>query len=568
MQGIDPIAQSFRIEGDGYGIFITKIDLYFKTKSSSRPITLQIREMVNGFPGPRIVPFSSCTLFPDEINLSEDASKPSVFVFPSPVYLKEGGEYCFVLIPAGHDPDYNIWVSELGQNSVGSTNRVSNQPSVGVLFTTSNGSTWTPVQSQDIKFTMYRANFETNSTGTIIINNRNIDYLTVTTASGNTIRSGVHCTTSSSSGYPLFRYELYNQISFQKTSNGIIKGNVTGSGNVTCYTNNANIFGSGSLFNTELYSNAAIYSANTNTRIGRIKTIVNDNEAILETNATENTSAGLYVIYDEIISVNQPNNIMKIETVDSKYVTLFDTNFSFLSFFPNEYTWQYKIRDDSTDSVGDYATFLVNEKTEVPSLARIDSKSVESTNYSNTKSLVFKADLSTTNSTVSPAYDTIKQSVIIVKNIINNDSSGETTNNGNALSKYISKLVVLDKDQDAEDMKVFLTAFKPAGTDIEVYLKPINANDPTLLYEANYIKLEKTTSEIVVSESNDTFDFKEYEFVVPSSSLTGPNGELQYTQGGNKYTGFKSFAIKIVLLSADSAVVPMVKDYRAIALQI
>ena len=58
--------------------------------------------------------------------------------------------------------------------------------------------------------------------------------------------------------------------------------------------------------------------------------------------------------------------------------------------------------------------------------------------------------------------------------------------------------------------------------------------------------------------------------------MTGPLGQVQYTSNGTTYTGYKYFAIKIVLTSdtnaetgiVNTAVVPRVADLRCIALQI
>jgi hypothetical protein len=50
--------------------------------------------------------------------------------------------------------------------------------------------------------------------------------------------------------------------------------------------------------------------------------------------------------------------------------------------------------------------------------------------------------------------------------------------------------------------------------------------------------------------------------------MTGGSGEYQYIKNGVTFTGFKHFAVKIVLLSTDPSNPPRVKDFRAIALQI
>ena len=45
------------------------------------------------------------------------------------------------------------------------------------------------------------------------------------------------------------------------------------------------------------------------------------------------------------------------------------------------------------------------------------------------------------------------------------------------------------------------------------------------------------------------------------------NSPVQYVSDGNRYIGYKQFAIKIGLVGTDSAIVPRVGDLRAIALQ-
>ena len=48
---------------------------------------------------------------------------------------------------------------------------ISEQPYAGVLFKSQNASTWTADQYEDLKFTLYKAQFTANSTGTAVFNN-------------------------------------------------------------------------------------------------------------------------------------------------------------------------------------------------------------------------------------------------------------------------------------------------------------------------------------------------------------------------------------------------------------
>ena len=83
----DPVAQAFFIDQED-GIFVTSLDLFFSQKSSSLPMTLQIRTMVNGYPTQTVLPFSTVNKNADDISISTDASVATTFTFDSPVYVQ------------------------------------------------------------------------------------------------------------------------------------------------------------------------------------------------------------------------------------------------------------------------------------------------------------------------------------------------------------------------------------------------------------------------------------------------------------------------------------------------
>ena len=96
---------------------------------------------------------------------SEDASAGTLFKFPGPVYLENGKEYAFICF--SNSIDYNMYISRLGENEIGTTQRVSSQPYLGSLFKSQNSTLWTADQFEDVKFTLNRAKFKTNTTATI-----------------------------------------------------------------------------------------------------------------------------------------------------------------------------------------------------------------------------------------------------------------------------------------------------------------------------------------------------------------------------------------------------------------
>ena len=167
----DPLAQTFLIDRKG-GCFITKVDIFFSTKDANVPVTLEIRNTVNGYPGQRVLAFSRTTLTPDKVNVSSDASVATTFTFKSPVYLAENAEYCIVLL--SDSVNYRVWISQMGEVAVGTDRKISQQPYLGVLFKSQNASTWTADQLQDLKFTLYRAKFDTGNTAVVPFVNETI----------------------------------------------------------------------------------------------------------------------------------------------------------------------------------------------------------------------------------------------------------------------------------------------------------------------------------------------------------------------------------------------------------
>jgi hypothetical protein len=167
----DPLAQSFVVDEED-GIFITSLDAFFATKSDTIPVRAEIRNMVNGYPGQKVIPFAQKYLNPSSVNTSTDGSTATTFTFDSPVYLQEGVEYCIVLY--SDSTDYTAYISRLGDTVIGSDRTVSKQPNSGVLFKSANYRTWSAEQMEDLKFTLKKAVFDTSSSGTLTLANASL----------------------------------------------------------------------------------------------------------------------------------------------------------------------------------------------------------------------------------------------------------------------------------------------------------------------------------------------------------------------------------------------------------
>ncbi len=159
----DPLAQTFLV-AEETGVFLSKLDVFFQAKDTSLPVTVEIRTTNQGTPTEEVLSYSSVSLQPNQVNISEDSEVPTTFQFQSPVFLEADQEYAIVL--RSHSTNYTAWISRMGEFDVRTTGSevtsalVSQQPHGGSLFKSQNAAVWTPSQYEDLKFNLYRCNFD------------------------------------------------------------------------------------------------------------------------------------------------------------------------------------------------------------------------------------------------------------------------------------------------------------------------------------------------------------------------------------------------------------------------
>ena len=143
------------------------------------------------------------------VGISDDASVGTKFKFPSPIYLENNTEYAFVVV--SNSIDYNMYISRLGENEIGTTQRVSTQPYLGSLFKSQNSTLWTADQFEDVKFTLNRAKFSTTTSASIDLVNDKIPFIRMGPApfetnklsyrGGNSIGESIYTSGSAPSAY-------------------------------------------------------------------------------------------------------------------------------------------------------------------------------------------------------------------------------------------------------------------------------------------------------------------------------------------------------------------------------
>ncbi len=159
----DPIAQTFRVEDDS-GIFASSIELAFAQKppAGSAPVQVYLVTVANGYPTDTIVPGSETSLTNSQILVSDDSLTMTRFEFANPIYLEPNTEYAIVAFSGSFG--YKAYISDLGAADIANNGAIiSEQPAVGVFFTSANKTTWSASQNRDLKFKIRRANFNSLS---------------------------------------------------------------------------------------------------------------------------------------------------------------------------------------------------------------------------------------------------------------------------------------------------------------------------------------------------------------------------------------------------------------------
>jgi hypothetical protein len=512
IQWIDPIAQTFLIDDTG-GVFVTSIDTYFQSKDSNIPVTLQIREVVNGYPSRTIVPFGEIVLNPSSVSISDDATTATRFTFPSPVYLQEKTEYCFCLL--SNCNSYNAYVATLGETQIGSDRTISANPYAGVFFKSQNGSTWTADQTTDIKFKINRAEFE-NVTGAVTLVN---DENPTKTLPNNSLR-----TTNSSGVIRVF----HKNHGMHGTSNNVtIAGVAAGTYN-------------------------GITSAQINGTYTTISNVTLDSYDI----TTAGTATATGDIGGATVTATQ-NRIFDVANVNLAVMTVPGTSIS------------YDIRPTTGKSVhGSESEFSLTSTANAISIVPTDNiyftapqmvaSAINETNeMSGSKSLFVNLTLTSTSTKLSPVLDVKRMSMIAVQNRLNAPTSGNTPNfvadtaptGTSSAAVYLTRPVILENLSTALDVR--LTQNVRTTSSVRVFYRVSGAEEVRNIGDLSWIPFNTAGEEdTTVTPSENENVFKEYKY------------------SASNINHFTAFQIKIVMKGSNSSYPPIIRDLRGIALAV
>ena len=512
----DPIAQSFYIPAADYtdGIFVSSVDLFFKNKGETLPIELQIRPLVNGQPSSsKIIPGAVSTVEIEDIKTSDfpnvaNSLTATRFTFPSPVYLSPTYDYAIVAIT--DDYGYDYFSSELGGTILGTNRKVSEQPYRGSFFKSQNGGTWTPLQNEDLMFVINRCEF-TSTSGTAVFEENKTELLKERSTDPNynafdDIKSNTY----------------YDAVELRSDAIEVpstqLKYYFKGAANTTkvldaTYTNfkpdsRFNLEKRNVLFDPQITNNSMLVRMDLSTRSTEVSPVIYHNRQNMVT--IENLINDTGLTPDRFVITNPGSGYDDTNA----YITITSS----VGYGANAWA----VADPLT---GNIVSVIVDS----PGVGYVDDVSITIGGGTGTGATI-------------------------------NVTTETGTSGGPAIARYISKTVTLLDGFDAGDLRVYLTAVKPPGSNVNVYYKVRNGLDPDKIEDRNWVRMVQKTSQYTYSVNRSPV---EYEF---RPSVTSNN--ITYTTDTTTYKTFNQFAIKIVLSSQSTVAnsIPYVLDVRAIAL--
>ena len=548
-------------------ISLTSINLYFKSKPSqtknasgmtSPGVILAICEVSNDEPQlNRVILTSMVRREYNQIFAFADASSPTSFGFETPIKLTTGRFYGIMVL--FDDPGYQLWTNKQGDRLVG-TNTASPGSNIvkdGKLYLRNNSGVFRPISDTDIKFQTYVARYVANTVSENFIN-KNYEFLKI----------------RNRTGFFLPGEEVYKEVANATGNVAITQGNnvIIGTGtNFSTLGTGAKIIVYGNttvrevltvkdvVNNTQIVVDELLPFSNNQTKfkvapVGRIyyrdhvsnrliladsnansslKFVANDTIVGIETG----TSATIHAL--ETYSIDRVKLRGDLRTPTSGRVT---TRLAAAAWNGSIYTYNQAfaidvdINEKMTTNINKYDAFILSRSMEVdnPSLFTLidNDNGVE---VISRKSLRVLTQLSVVNAGSNgifsaPLIEANKIDMYSTRNIISNNYlvpstrggmvDSEVGQNGIADARHITTKVSFANNRFAEDVRVYMSAYRPQGTQLRVYARVHNSKDPEAFDDKSWTPLVYVQNSGKYSSTEDEKDFIEYEFGLPQYSDT------------------------------------------------
>lgn len=538
----------------------TSVELFFRAKPSkvsnisgltAPGVSIRICETKNLIPVPEMTMTGSIKLVEyDEINTSENATVGTIISFDRPVRLKAGQYYGIVI--SFLDPSFDLWTNKAGDRLV-IPSGVTNNPSSGsqgrydgMLYKTSS------VQPQaltdrDLKFKVNIAKYLQNISS-YSLTNKSYEFFKIQQMRNGSLQGG--------------------ESVFQETANS--------PGTISFNTNSLKVTGIGTEFTSRIPDQFLSVNVSGINYLLKIKNIEDDTNLTVDrlpqvsvtnspysyptvgtvyysdytrgilylTDSTASNSTNKFEVGKPVIGIRTGASA-NVASIDNYKLDSFTPKFTINNPSTSNYDVQYKIANSSggMSAFSDIELFRENSLNESKYVfSRSNEVVTASLAATNHKSVVVDVTLNIPvfgdNVFSAPVIEIGELDFFVYKNEINslqttyeNDYDTEVDRNGLAISKAILKTVEF-KERAAEDIRAYITAYRPAGTDIRLYAKIHNAADKEAFDDKSWTQLELKDNIDKFSNENPD-DFHEYTFGLPTSPETesGLIGNFDITSG-------------------------------------
>lgn len=551
--GLDPVAQTFIIDRTNYpsGIFLKSIKLFFKSKptDSNVPVKLSIVGTLNGYPNGETLDYSQVTKPASEIKVSDnphylDPNSFTEFVFEAPVYVQSGVLYAFLLQTSGGE--YDVYIAAQNATALPSSTKnnftdptpttitkIGTAPYIGSIFESQNAITWTADQGKSIMFVMERCVFD-------IAKTPKLPFVVPAGLSGKKLISD-----------DIDRFYDANNVSTVLKSGTDIESHAFNLTTTDFIPTNTNIEYS----YKALVSATNIYSKESSVIPGKFACptyddiYLNDNLGPRKLVANSDLS---FLMYSTLSS--QDDTVSPIIADDG--ITLYNTRWNINNLGITNST--FTLVSGGTGYSGS-TTIDVSPPNEAGGVQAVLTPIITNKVITGI-TITTEGSGYTTTPTITVVDDATRSGNVDAVILVNGETSPF---GGNALCRYITKKVVLTPGNESGDLRVFVTAYRPQGTNVYVYYKLLNKND-TQPFDSGYWQLMTMVGNNQVFSKTMT-DLYEYE-LAPGSLGSATNSVSYDSLSGQSYDTFNQFAIKIVLTTDDKTKVPFLTDMRVIAL--
>ena len=547
----DPIAQTFIVrpaQAEGASMsMISSVDVYFKSKSATVGATLELREVVNGYPSQSTLPFGRKHLRPSQINVSDTGATSTTFEFKNPVKLNVNKEYCFVVIPDANSPDFLIFTSKVGNADLATGTSITNDWGDGVLFTSTNDSAWKSYQDEDIKFALKRYQHQATA-GSVDLSPNDVEFLTVTNTTlqfrndelayvkKNTSYScGVTDRTVTITGGSVFAVGDY--ILIEDDGNKFLSEIVAANDSAS------------SLTLRTPYGTDITTSATASLTVAGKVSYFNKRKSDRVFLRLSSAKAGNFFVTGEILNGYRTGATTTISTVDNEPISYFQPQI-FMSNSVRTSTdltlYNGAAVDKSIPANGN--VYNTNALRVINSTSNIVNPSLSDSND-------FKIRVAMTNNGYQSATPIVDPDLSML-----NAYKYKISDSGTSTSSWVTREVILQEQLDANGLRVYLSGYRPAGTYIDVYARFVYPTD--IEVQSNWIKLANSNEDMYSNPSN-TLDYREYQYDLSSETNEFSSFQLKFELRHATTSEINTLDLNV---SPAENLFPHIFDYRAIAL--